>query len=123
MNKQQYRDKLFIRGLRLDTEIGVYEWEKNVKQPISLDIEVNTNATKPAESDELEDALDYQTITDRVTEYINSKHFHLVETVAEQVADLLRKEFKVNWAKVQVSKLSAIKTVDSVGVVIERQFD
>lgn len=113
-------DTLFVHGLRLDTEIGVYEWEKNVKQPISLDIEVNTNVKKPAETDELKDALDYQKLTDRVTEFINSKHFHLVETVAEEVAELLQREFKVAWAKVRVSKLSAIKTVDSVGVVIER---
>ena len=116
-------DKLFIHGLRLDTEIGVYEWEKNVKQPISLDIEVNTNASAPAQTDELEDALDYQVITDRVTELINSKHFHLVETVAEQVVNMLRVEFAVTWAKVKVSKLSAIKTVDSVGVIIERRFE
>ena len=113
-------DVLFIHGLRLDTEIGVYEWEKNVKQPISLDIEVNTDASRPAQSDELRDALDYQKISDRVTEFINSQHFHLVETVAEKVADLLFIEFGVGWARVKVSKLSAIKTVDSVGVMIER---
>jgi dihydroneopterin aldolase len=113
-------DVLFIHGLRIDTEIGVYEWEKNVKQPISLDIEVNTNVKTPAQSDELTDALDYQKVTDRVTEYINSQHFHLVETVAENVAELLQKEFQVSWVRVRVSKLSAIKTVDSVGVVIER---
>jgi len=113
-------DVLFIQGLRLDTEIGVYEWEKNVRQPISLDIEVNTDASTPAQSDELRDALDYQKITDRVTEFIDSQHFHLLETVAERVADLLLKEFHVNWARVRVSKLSAIKTVDAVGVVIER---
>ncbi len=123
MPKPQNRDTLFIHGLRLDTEIGVYEWEKNVKQPISLDIEVNTNVSTPAQSDELEDALDYQVITDRITDFIGSKHFHLVETVAELVAQLLHKEFGVSWAKVKVSKLSAIKTVDSVGVIIERQFD
>jgi len=113
-------DVLFIHGLRLDTEIGVYEWEKNVKQPISLDIEVNTDASTPAQSDELKDALDYQKISDRVTEFIDSQHFHLVETVAEKVATLLFDEFGVSWARVKVSKLSAIKTVDSVGVMIER---
>lgn len=113
-------DVLFIRGLRLDTEIGVYEWEKNVKQPISLDIEMNTNVSKPASSDDLCDALDYQVVTERVTEFIRARHFHLVETVAESVAELLQKEFGVTWSKIRVSKLSAIKTADSVGVVIER---
>ena len=113
-------DVLFIHGLRLDTEIGVYEWEKNVKQPISLDIEMNTDASTPALTDALKDALDYQKITDRVTEFIDSKHFHLVETVAESVATLIQQEYGVRWVKVSVSKLSAIKTVDSVGVVIER---
>ena len=113
-------DVLFIHGLRLDTEIGVYEWEKNIKQPISLDIEASTDARTPAASDQLRDALDYQKISDRVTEFINSKHFQLVETVAESVATILQQEFGVSWVKVRVSKLSAIKTVNAVGVVIER---
>ena len=113
-------DVLFIHGLRLDTEIGVYEWEKNVKQPIRLDIEVDTNVYNAAATDALPDALDYQKITDRVTAFIQSKHFHLVETVAESVANLIIKEFTAHWVKVKVSKLSAIKTVDSVGVIIER---
>jgi len=113
-------DILFIRELRLDTEIGVYDWEKNVKQPISLDIEVNTTTQRAAETDDLVHALDYQTIADRISEFLTSRHFNLVETVAEEIAGILMKEFGVTWLRLRVSKLSAIKTAKDVGVLIER---
>jgi len=92
-------DVLFISELRIDSEIGVHEWEKNIKQPISLDIEAVTN---------------------RVTEFITSKHFNLVETVAEEVAQLLQREFDVEWLRLRVAKLNAVKTTRAVGVIIER---
>lgn len=113
-------DILFIEELRLDTEIGVYEWEHNIKQPISIDIEVNTEIDRAAKTDDLQYALDYQTITEQVTTLVTSKHFKLVESVAESVADLLFKSFGVSWCRVKVSKLSAIKTTKAVGVKIER---
>ena len=113
-------DILFIRELRIDTEIGVYEWEHNIKQPISLDIELSTDVSKAVKSDDLRDALDYQRVADRVTEFITSRHFKLVETVAEKVAALLQSEFGVSWVRLRVCKLSAIKTARDVGIVIER---
>lgn len=113
-------DILFISELRIDSEIGVYEWEKNIKQPISLDIEIATDAARAAQTDTLQHALDYEAITDRVTEFITSKHFNLVETVAEQVAQLLQEEFGAAWLRLRVAKLSAVKTTRAVGVVIER---
>ncbi|GAB1258933.1 dihydroneopterin aldolase [Aurantivibrio plasticivorans] len=113
-------DILFIKELRIDTEIGVYEWEKNIKQPISLDIEVATDIRRAAETDELQYALDYQAIADRVTEFITQQHYHLVETVAEKVAQLIQDEFNASWVRLRIAKLSALKTTSSVGVVIER---
>jgi len=113
-------DILFIKELRIDTEMRVYEWENNVKQPISLDIEVGTNIAQAAATDDLQYALDYEAIADRVTEFITSQHFNLVETVAEQVATLLQTEFGATWLRLKVSKLSALKTTKAVGIIIER---
>ena len=113
-------DILFIKELRLETEIGVYEWEHNIKQPISVDIEVNTVIGQAAKTDDIQYALDYKVITDEVTALITSKHFKLVESVAESVAELLQVKFGVTWLRVSVSKLSAIKSAKAVGVVIER---
>ncbi len=113
-------DILFVEELRLDTEIGVYEWEHNIKQPISVDIEVNTAIGQAAKTDDLQYALDYQTITVEVTTLITSKHFKLVESVAESAAELLQIKFGVTWCRVKISKLSAIKTTKAVGVLIER---
>lgn len=113
-------DKLFIRELRIDTEIGVYEWEHNIKQPITLDIELNTDVRKAASTDNIAQATDYKLIVDRVSEFVTSKHFKLVETVAEGVAELLQKEFGASWVRLRISKLHAIKPARDVGVIIER---
>ena len=113
-------DVLFIRELRIDTEIGVYEWEHNIKQPITLDIEVGTDIHRAAEHDDIEHALDYKCIVDRVTEMVTSKHYKLVETVAEHVAELIQKEFGACWVRLRVAKLHAIKPARDVGVIIER---
>lgn len=113
-------DILFIKELRIDTEIGVYEWEHNVKQPISLDIEMSTDIHQAASTEDLHYAIDYEAVADRVTEFITQRHFKLVETVAESVVELLQKEFGVGWVRLRVSKLSALKTTRAVGVLIER---
>lgn len=113
-------DVLFISELRIDSEIGVHEWEKNIKQPISLDIELSTQADRAAQTDTLQHSVDYEAVTNRVTEFITSKHFNLVETVAEEVAQLLQREFDVEWLRLRVAKLNAVKTTRAVGVIIER---
>ncbi len=114
-------DTLFIRELRIDTEIGVYEWEKNIKQPISIDLEVNTDVDTAASRDDLHDALDYQSIADAITQFASGRHFNLVETVAAGIADLILENFPVTWLKLRVAKIGAIRTATEVGVVIERR--
>lgn len=113
-------DTVFIRELRIDAEIGVYEWEHNMKQPITLDIEVATDIRKAAETDDIEHTVDYKLMVDRITELVTSKHFKLVETIAENLAGVIQKEFGVTWVKLRIAKLEAIKTARDVGVVIER---
>ena len=113
-------DIVFIRDLKIQTVIGVFEWERSIKQTVAFDLEMAADNTKAAATDQIEDALDYKSISDRVIEYVESNHFQLVETLAEKVAALIREEFSVPWVRLRLSKPGAIKPAKDVGVLIER---
>lgn len=113
-------DIVFLRGLRVDTVIGVYEWERRIRQTLSLDIELGVDAAAAAAADDIDRAVDYYAVSKRVTSFVAESGFHLVETVAERVAALILAEFAVSWLRITVSKPGAIRDCQAVGVSIER---
>ena len=113
-------DTVFIRQLRADTVIGVYDWERNVRQSVVLDLEMATDNRRAAVSDEIGDALDYAAISARVLSFINGSEFQLIETMAEQVAAIVLGEFGVPWLRLRLAKPGAVAQAQEVGVVIER---
>ncbi|MCU8083560.1 dihydroneopterin aldolase [Shewanella sp. SM23] len=113
-------DKVLIRQLRVDTVIGVYEWEKTIHQSLLLDIDMAWDNKPAAATDDYQYALCYETVSNRLTELITEHPIELIETVAERVADCLLQEFNVTWVKVVVMKPGAVATAASVGVEIER---
>jgi dihydroneopterin aldolase len=113
-------DTVFISGLRVDTIIGVYPWERRVRQTLVLDLELAGDNRRAAASDRIEDALDYAAIGNRVHAYIEESEFQLVETVAERVAELILAEFGVSWLRLRLAKPGALPAAREVGVVIER---
>ena len=113
-------DIVYIRDLRVETLIGVFDWEREVKQIVSLDLEMATDIALAAYSDQLEDALDYKAISKRLMSFIGQSQYQLVETLAEQVATIVRKEFGVRWVRLRVSKPGALRGSSDVGVIIER---
>ena len=113
-------DTVFIRQLRADTVIGVYDWERNVRQSVVLDLEMATDNRRAAVSDEIGDALDYAAISARVLSFINGSEFQLIETMAEQVAAIVLGEFDVPWLRLRLAKPGAVAQAQEVGVVIER---
>ena len=114
-------DILFIRDLRIDTVIGVYEWERYVKQTIVFDLEFGIDCTVPAATDDVVDAVDYKAVSKRLIEFVSSSRFNLVETLAERVAELLLSEFGMPWLRLRVNKEGALRGARDVGVLIERQ--
>ncbi len=114
-------DIVFLRGLRVDTVIGVYGWERQIRQTLSLDLELGVDVAAAAASDSIADAVDYYAVAKRVTSFVETSEFHLVETVAERVASLVLAEFPVSWLRLTVSKLGAIRDCQAVGVSIERK--
>ncbi len=113
-------DRIFIEGLRIDTVIGVFDWERMVKQTVTLDIEMAADCARAARGDRLEDTLDYKRVSKRLQQFVGEGQFGLVETLAERVAALLREEFDRSWVRVRVDKGGALRGARAVGVIIER---
>jgi dihydroneopterin aldolase len=113
-------DIVFIEDLRIETVVGIFDWERKVRQTVSLDLEMAADIKAAAASDDIADALDYKAVAKRVIEYVSSQEFQLVETLAERVAELVLKEFGVSWLRLSLAKPGAVRGSRSVGVRIER---
>tara|TARA_R110001592_G_scaffold363392_1_gene687139 strand:- start:65205 stop:65561 length:357 start_codon:yes stop_codon:yes gene_type:complete len=113
-------DIVYISELRADTVIGVYDWERRVRQTVVLDLELASDNRRAAASDGIEDALDYAEISARLLSFIEASEFQLIETLAERVATLLLEEFAVPWLRLRLAKPGAVAAAREVGVLIER---
>lgn len=113
-------DIVFINDLRVETIVGIFEWERKVRQTVSLDLEMGTDISSAAASDSIHEALDYKAVAKRLIGYIEAQSFQLVETLAARVAELVLREFSVSWLKLTLSKPGALRGSKSVGVIIER---
>lgn len=114
------QDTIIIKQLRADTLIGVYEWEQTVRQTVLIDIELRYDMRKAAQSDDLNAAVDYKALCDRVVEHTESVHLQLIESLAEQLAGLCLKEFAIESCLISVHKPAAIAAAEDVVVSIER---
>lgn len=113
-------DTVFISELRAETVIGVYDWERTIRQAVVLDIEMASDNRRAAATDGIEQALDYAAVSQRVLSFIERSEFQLIETMAEQVAALIIDEFDVPWLRLRLCKPGAVKAAKEVGVLIER---
>jgi 7,8-dihydroneopterin aldolase/epimerase/oxygenase len=113
-------DTVFIEDLRIETVIGIYDWERKIRQVVALDLEMAFDNRKPAASDRIEDTLNYKAVSKRLTAFVEASSFQLVETLAERCAEIVRNEFGVAWLRLRLSKPGAVRGSKAVGVVIER---
>lgn len=113
-------DILYIRELEVQAIIGIYDWEREVHQRIHLDLELQTSIRKAAESDDIQEALNYKTLCKRLVTHIENNHFLLVEALAESVAQLVLDEFDTPWVRLKISKPGAVRNTLDVGLCIER---
>lgn len=113
-------DKVFIEGLEVDCIIGIYDWERRVRQPVVLDLEMAFDNRRAAASDAIGDTLDYKRISRRLVEFVSASEFGLVETLAERCAAIVTDEFGVPWVRLRLSKPGAVRGARNVGVQIER---
>jgi 7,8-dihydroneopterin aldolase/epimerase/oxygenase len=113
-------DTIFLQDLKVDTVIGIWEWERRIRQTVVIDLEMAADIREAARTDDVDDTLNYKLVAKRVQQFVADSDFRLVETLAERVADIVVGEFNVPWVRVRISKPGAIRGARNVGVLIER---
>ena len=113
-------DKVFIEGLEIETVIGIYDWERRIRQPLVFDLELGFDNRVAAASDAIADTLDYKAVSKRLIAFVSDSSFQLVETLAERCAELILAEFPVRHLRIKLSKPGAVRGAKAVGVIIER---
>ncbi len=113
-------DIVYIRDLKIETVIGIFDWERRIRQTVSIELEMATDIRKAAATDNIADALDYKAVAKRLITYVGESQFLLVETLSEKVAEIVMTEFNVPWLKLRLSKPGAVRGSQDVGIIIER---
>jgi dihydroneopterin aldolase len=113
-------DKIFLRELRIETIIGFWEWERRIKQVVSIDLEIGTDARIAAASDAIAGTLNYEQLAKRLVEFVGASQFQMVEALATAIGRIVVREFEAPWVKVSVAKPGAVPAARDVGIVIER---
>ncbi len=113
-------DTIFLHDLEVDTVIGIWDWERKIRQRVVIDLDMSADIAKAAATDSVDDTLNYKLVAKRVQQFVGDSSFQLVETLAERIAGIVNDEFGVAWVRVKVNKPGAIRGARDVGVIIER---
>jgi 7,8-dihydroneopterin aldolase/epimerase/oxygenase len=113
-------DKVFIQGLKIDTVIGIYDWEREIRQDVTLDLEMAADIKAASLTDHIDQTLDYKSVAKRLIQFVKDSEFQLVETLAEKITEIVLNEFEVEWVKLTLNKGEAVSGASGVGVIIER---
>lgn len=113
-------DIVFIEDLRIDAVIGIYDWERKIRQTLAFDLEMGFDNRRAAATDHIDDTLDYKRVAKRLMAFVSQSSFQLVETLAERCADIIVNELGVAWVRLKIRKLGAVRGSKAVGVMIHR---
>lgn len=113
-------DKIFLTGLRTECIVGIWDWERKVKQTVVVDLEMSFDIRKAAASDNIKDTLDYKAVSKRLLDFIGNSQYQLVEALTENIARVVITEFSVPWVRVRLNKQGAIRNSRDVGISVER---
>ena len=113
-------DIIFLRGLQIETVIGIYDWEREIRQTVIIDLEMGTDIRQAAATDDINQTLDYKTLSKRIIAFVEASEFLLVETLAERISTIILEEFSVPWLRLTLNKKGAISGASDVGIQIER---
>ncbi len=113
-------NKIFIHDLRVQTRIGVYDWERRLPQTVRLDVELGLASDRVFATGDFADALDYAAVVKRLQAFAADHPHQLLERFAQAIADIVQDEFGAPWVKVRVAKLAPIPGVRELGIEIER---
>jgi len=121
MNTAPPPDRLFLRGLEVDCIIGFVDWERRVPQKVVIDLELPVDCSRAAAQDSIRETIDYKAVAKHVLAFVAASEFHLVETLAQRLAERLLAEFELEWIRLSVNKPGAIRHARDAGVAIERR--
>ena len=113
-------DRIFIHNIEVKTTIGVWEWERKIKQTVLIDLEIGTDIHRASKTDDIEDTVNYKTVVKHIEKFVAGSSFQLVETMAEKISEIIHTEYEVPWVEVKVNKPGAISIAQDVGVIIRR---
>ena len=113
-------DKVFIEGLEIEALIGIYDWERRIRQTLVFDVEMAFDNRKPAATDDIADTLNYKDVSKRLIDFVSQSEFQLVETLAERCVEIVLREFDVAHVRLKLSKPGAVRGAKAVGVIVER---
>ncbi len=113
-------NSIIIDGLIIEACLGVHDWEHHIAQTLVCDIELGVDIERAAASDKLQDTVDYVAICTAIEEAIKGRHFQLLETLVEHLAEMISQQFSVQWLSLYVRKHDAMANTRSVGVKVER---
>lgn len=114
-------DKIFLSALSVECIVGIWDWERRVKQTVIIDVELAADIRKAAATDHIDDTIDYKRVSKRLLTFVGESQFQLVETLTEAIAKVIVTEFGVPWVKVRLNKRGAIRGARDVGIEIERR--
>jgi len=114
------KDLVLIEGLEIRTVIGIYEWEREIRQMVRLDLEMAWDISAAGKSDSIVDTLDYKAVSKRLISFVEASSFGLIESLAEHCARIILDEFHVPWLRLKMSKPGAVRGSENVAVLIER---
>ncbi|MDH4072009.1 MAG: dihydroneopterin aldolase [Gammaproteobacteria bacterium] len=120
MDSRQFPDTIFLHDLRVDAVIGIWDWERRIRQTVTIDLEMGADVSRAAATDSIGDTLNYKLVAKRVQQFVADSEFQLVETLAERIAEVVLAEFDIPWIDVSVNKPGAIRGARDVGVRIRR---
>lgn len=118
--KPQNPDIIYLTDLQVETVIGIYDWERRIRQTVSIDLEMAADIRRAAATDSIEETLNYKAVAKRIIAFVEGSEFQLVETLAERIAQIVLTEFQVPWVRLRLNKRGAVRFAKDVGVVIER---
>ena len=116
----QQSDTIFLHDMRVETIVGIWDWERKIRQTVAIDLEMGADIRKAAATDSIDDTLNYKKVAKRIQQFVSDSEFQLVETMAESIAGIVLDEFDVPWVRVRVNKPGAIRGARDVGILIHR---
>lgn len=114
-------DKIFLSQLSVECIVGIWDWERRVKQTVIINVELAADIRKAAATDHIDDTIDYKRVAKRLLSFVGESQYQLVETLTEAIAKVIVTEFGVSWVKVRLNKRGAIRGARDVGIEIERR--